>query len=153
MMPFLRGLLVLLHLLAAMIWVGGMGFAYFCLRPAAAEVLDPPRRLPLWVATLDRFLRIVAGAVIVILLSGVALLLDTGLRAAPGGWLLMAGLGTVMALVFSHLASSLFPELRRRCLASDWPGAAAVLDAIRRRVALNLLLALGTILAAVQARY
>ena len=35
----LRQLLLLLHLLSAIAWLGGMFFAYYCLRPAAAEVL------------------------------------------------------------------------------------------------------------------
>jgi len=40
-------LLLALHLLAAVYWVGGMAFAYTVLRPAAGA-LDPPMRLPLW---------------------------------------------------------------------------------------------------------
>ena len=39
---------IALHLLAAVIWVGGMFFAYMALRPAAASLLEPPLRLPLW---------------------------------------------------------------------------------------------------------
>ena len=31
-----------LHLLAAVIWVGGMFFAYMALRPVAASLLEPP---------------------------------------------------------------------------------------------------------------
>ena len=53
----LRQILLFVHLLGAIAWVGGMFFAYFCLRPAAMEVLDPPRRLPLWSATFARFFR------------------------------------------------------------------------------------------------
>ena len=48
--PMLRQLLILLHLVGVITWVGGMFFAYFCLRPAAVEVLEPARRLPLWSA-------------------------------------------------------------------------------------------------------
>ena len=40
---------VFLHLLGVLIWVGGMFFAYMALRPAAAQLLEPPQRL-----TLDR---------------------------------------------------------------------------------------------------
>ncbi|HEY5719720.1 MAG TPA: hypothetical protein VIW02_05015, partial [Gammaproteobacteria bacterium] len=36
-----------LHLLLAVVWVGGMFFAYQVLRPVAAAQLDPPQRLPL----------------------------------------------------------------------------------------------------------
>ena len=38
---------IALHLVAAVIWVGGMFFAYMALRPAAATVLEPPARLQL----------------------------------------------------------------------------------------------------------
>ena len=33
-----------LHVLAALIWVGGMFFAYVCLRPALAALLDAGSR-------------------------------------------------------------------------------------------------------------
>ena len=51
-----RHLLLFFHLSAAVAWIGGMFFAYFCLRPAAAETLQPPQRLPLWVEAFARFL-------------------------------------------------------------------------------------------------
>jgi uncharacterized membrane protein len=152
MTPILRGLL-LLHLLGAMAWMGGMAFVAFCLRPAAAETLDPPQRLPLWVATLARFLRLVAGAVVVLLISGLALLGQVGLRAAPAGWLVMTALGGIMAAVFAYVYLALFPRLRTHCRAAAWPAAAAVLNLIRRLVALNLVLGVVTVAAAVAARF
>jgi len=42
---------VTLHILGAVIWVGGMFFAYMALRPAIVETLEPPFRLKLWVNT------------------------------------------------------------------------------------------------------
>lgn len=97
----LRQALLLLHLLAAMAWMGGMFFAYFCLRPSAAEVLEPPKRLPLWLATLGRFLRYMSIAVLLILASGLGMLLPVGFQAAPAGWHLMFTLGLVMAGVYA----------------------------------------------------
>lgn len=44
-----------LHLLAALIWVGGMFFAWMILRPAAMAALDGPARLKLWVEVFQRF--------------------------------------------------------------------------------------------------
>jgi uncharacterized membrane protein len=55
MHTMLRQLLPFLCLISAIAWLGGMFLAYFCLRPAATEVLDPPKRLPLWVVTFARF--------------------------------------------------------------------------------------------------
>lgn len=42
----LMKLLYLLHVLATVVWVGGMFFAHFVLRPIAVAQLPPPQRLP-----------------------------------------------------------------------------------------------------------
>ena len=148
----LRQLLVLLHLLGAIVWIGGMFFAYFCLRPAAAEVLEPPKRLPLWVSTFARFLPCAAIAVVVLLATGTAMLVETGIRQAPVGWYVMVALGLVMAAVFADIYVVLYPRLRTLCAASAWPAAAQVLNGIRRLVALNLVLGVCTVVAAISAR-
>lgn len=148
----LRQLLILLHLAGVIVWVGGMFFAYFCLRPAAAQLLDPPQRLPLWVATFDRFFRLVAVAVVLILLSGFAMFAQVGFALAPPGWHIMMGLGLAMAGVFGYVYFVLYPKLRQHCAAAAWPAAAAALNGIRQLVAVNLVLGACTILAAVAAR-
>jgi uncharacterized membrane protein len=148
----LRHLLLLLHLLAAISWIGGMFFAYFCLRPAAAEVLQPPQRLSLWAATFARFLPAMGVAVTAIAISGVGLFVPVGFRAAPVGWHLMVALGTVMLLVFLYVWLGVFPRLCEQVAAADWPVAAQMLDRIRRLVALNLGLGLVVVLAAVVGR-
>ena len=38
-------LLLFLHVAGVVVWVGGMFFAYVCLRPRAASQLEPPPRL------------------------------------------------------------------------------------------------------------
>jgi uncharacterized membrane protein len=149
----MRGLFVLLHLLAAVVWLGGMWFAYFCLRPAATEILDPPKRLPLWVATLDRFLPSMAAAVAILDVSGFMLLLETGIHVAPLGWLAMAAIGLLMTIIFGCVYMVLFPRLKAHCLTSAWPNAASALNAIRWLVATNLLLGLCAVVAAIFARY
>ena len=148
----LKQLLLLLHLLGAITWLGGMFFAYFCLRPAAAEVLKPPERLPLWSATFARFLPYMAVAVVIILATGLAMLLQVGFAAAPAGWHAMFALGLLMAAVFCYIYFSLFPALRVHCKAQAWPDAGQVLNRIRQMVALNLVLGLLVVVAAVSAR-
>ena len=147
-----RHILLLLHLLGAMAWIGGMFFAYFCLRPAAAQVLEPPSRLPLWAATFERFLRYIAIAIAVMLACGLAMLLQIGFRQAPPGWHVMLLLGLVMTGVFAYVYLALYPQLRARCAAAEWKSAGAVLNRIRRLVAVNLVLGLFTVMAAVSAR-
>jgi hypothetical protein len=44
-----------LHVLAALIWVGGMFFAWLILRPAAVSALTGPARLTLWLEVFRRF--------------------------------------------------------------------------------------------------
>src|SRR5690242_8595479 len=62
-------LLLALHVLSAVAWVGGMFFAYLVLRPAAGP-LEPPLRLALWRRVFDRFFPWVWAAVALLLLSG-----------------------------------------------------------------------------------
>ena len=143
-----RELLIFLHLAGVVVWVGGMFFAHFCLRPAALKLLEPPQRLPLWAAVLGIFLRYTAVAVALILLSGFAILFEVGFRQAPAGWHVMMTLGLVMAGIFARVFGVLHPRLRRHAEAGAWPEAAAALDAIRRLVTTNLVLALLTIAAA-----
>ncbi|HEY9278179.1 MAG TPA: CopD family protein [Methylotenera sp.] len=152
MSPLIHQILLFTHLAGVIVWVGGMFFAYFCLRPAAGAILKPPERLPLWTATFRLFLAYSAVAVVLILASGVIMLTSFGLSQAPAGWHAMLALGLVMAAVFSIVYFVLFPRLAAHCAASSWPAAANVLNNIRRLVALNLLLALCTIVAAVLAR-
>ena len=37
-----------LHILAALIWVGGMFFAHMVMRPVLVDQLEPPQRLPVF---------------------------------------------------------------------------------------------------------
>ena len=148
----LRQSLLFLHLASVIVWVGGMAFAYFCLRPAAARLLQPPQRLPLWVATFDPFFRLVAIAVSVIVVTGFAMLLQVGFAAAPIGWHVMMVLGLVMAGVFVYIRRVLHARLRSHCEAGEWTEGAQALNAIRQLVALNLVLAALTVAAAVSGR-
>lgn len=135
-----------------MVWVGGMFFAYFCLRPAAAQLLEPPKRLPLWAATFERFFRYTAIAVVVMLAAGLTMLLQLGLGRAPTGWHVMFALGLIMGAIFGYAYLVLYPRLKSHCNASAWPAAASTLNSIRRLVATNLILSVLTVAAAVSAR-
>ena len=148
----LRNTLIFFHLCSVIVWVGGMFFAYFCLRPASVQTLEPAKRLPLWAASFERFFRFTAVAVALIVLSGFTLLFQAGFAHAPIGWHIMATLGVVMSLVFAYAYALVYPRLRQHCQASAWPAAAAALDAIRRLVAVNLALAVCTVAVAIFSR-
>ena len=65
---------VAFHIVAAVIWVGGMFFALVVLRPSTGP-LDPPTRLALWQRVFARFFPWVWGAVAVLLISGFAMVI------------------------------------------------------------------------------
>ena len=75
----------------------------FALRPAAAETLQPPQRLPLITRTMQRFFALAWASIAILLLSGLAMLLAVGMKNAPAGWHAMLGIGLVMFALFGHL--------------------------------------------------
>lgn len=102
----IRHFLLFLHFLNIIVWVGGMFFAYFCLRPAAVQLLEPHLRLPLWVATFGHFFRYVAIAVALILLSGFAMIMQAGFKSTPINWHIMMALGLLMSCFLAMFTTS-----------------------------------------------
>ena len=70
--------LLCLHLIAAAFWVGGMAALHFAVRPAAIDRLEPPQRLAFFDAALGRFFAGVTAAIVVILVSGPAMIVLAG---------------------------------------------------------------------------
>jgi uncharacterized membrane protein len=134
----LHATLLCLHLLAATWWVGGMAVMHFAVRPAAVQTLEPPLRLPFMAVSLGRFFGGVSVAVPVLLASGLAMMLGGGSGAAHWSVHMMFGVGLVMMAVYGHIRFAAYPRLQRAVAAREWPAAAAQLNAIRQRVALNL---------------
>lgn len=93
----------------------------FALRPAAAGVLTPQQRLPLMAQALQRFFALVWASIIVLLLTGLAMLLAVGMKNAPAGWHAMLGIGLAMFALFGHLYFGPFRRLKHAVSAADWP--------------------------------
>lgn len=144
-----------LHTLAAVIWVGGMFFAYMALRPVAATLLQPPLRLPLWAQTFARFFPWVWAAVITLPTAGYLLVarLYGSLAEAPAHVHLMQGLGWVMIALFAYVYFLPYRHLRAAVAAEDWPAGGAALARIRRIVGINLILGLVVVAVATGGRY
>lgn len=148
--------LKLIHLFSIVIWVGGMFFAHFFLRPAVQQ-LDPPVRIPLMRDVLGRFFAVVLILVLLVLASGVGLIGAVHGMAAKAGaqfsmplsWIVMSVLGVVMMAVFGHIRFALYKRLDRAVEAKDWAAGGAALASIRKLVALNLALGL-VIIAAIR---
>ncbi len=131
-----------LHLLAAIVWVGGMFFAHMVLRLAAME-LEPPQRLPLWLGVFDRFFRWVWGAVILLPTTGYLLIgAYGGMGAVAWPIHVMHLVGWVMIALFLHLYFSPYRRMRAALAAGDLKLAATQQGKIRRIVTTNLTLGL-----------
>ena len=122
-----------LHVLAALVWVGGMFFAWTILRPAAVAALEAPARLGLWLEVFRRFFHWVWAAVH---------LSFNGFAGAPRYVQVMMGLYVAMLALFLRVQALQVPELRRAVQAQDWPAGGQALGKIRRTVGFNLLLGL-----------
>lgn len=146
--------LQLAHVLSVIVWIGGMVFAHYFLRPAA-QSLEPPQRVRLMHDVLQRFLAAVGVAVVVVLGSGLWMIGHVARQAAesggkfsmPLGWTVMATLGLVMIAIFGHIRFALFTRLRRAVAGGQWPDGGKALGSIRTWVAINL--ALGVVVVAV----
>ncbi len=143
-----------LHILAAVIWVGGMFFAYLVLRPSAGP-LDPPVRLALWERVFGRFFSWVWLCVAALLGSGIWMVLyGFGSFAGAGRHVdIMAALGIVMMLIFGHLFFAPWRHFRRAVTGGEWPAAGKAIEQIRITVAVNLALGLVTVVIGATGRY
>ena len=138
-----------LHLLAVVVWVGGMFFAHVALRPAV-QALAPPIRLPLLVATLGAFFRWVVAAVGILLVTGFFMIVALGGFASVGAYVhVMTTLGLMMAVIFAYILAAPFPRVRAAVAAQSWADAAAPMGRIRRLVGVNLVLGLITLTVAI----
>ena len=136
-----------IHLLALIVWIGGMFFTLFCLRPSLT-VLEGPMRLRLMHEVLRRFFGVVSVAAVLVLLSGVWMLASAARSGSNAGigfnmpldWHVMVIGGVLMMLVFGHIRFVLFRRLERAANAQLWPVGAQALGSIRSWVLVNLVL-------------
>jgi uncharacterized membrane protein len=147
-------LALLFHILAAIIWIGGMFFAHVVLRPSAGA-LDLPTRLALWDRVLGRFFLWVWLSIASLLLSGFAMVFIGygGFGFLPRNISLMMTVGVLMAAIFTYIYGVPWQRFRRAVAAADWPGAEHSIKEIRRLVGLNLLLGLSTVVLAAAGAY
>lgn len=146
---------ILLHVLAAVIWVGGMFFAYVALRPTAASILEPPQRLGLWVGVFGRFFPWVWISVALLPLTGywAAMKMYGGFGQFPLYVNLMQGLGIIMILVYMHVYFAPFKRLKAEVSAGRFAEGAKQLNQIRQLIAVNLTLGLVVVAIAAGGRF
>lgn len=154
----LYALLKLAHLAALIVWIGGMVFAHFFLRPATAS-LAPAVRLPFMQAVLQRFFGAVTVAALVVVGSGIWMIGHMARMAAQSGgrfamplsWTVMATMGLVMVAIFGHIRFALFKRMQRAVAAKDWAAGGAALASIRTWVFANLCIGIATVAVALLA--
>jgi uncharacterized membrane protein len=134
-----------LHVLSIIVWIGGMVFVHFFLRPVVAE-LEPAVRLRLMHDVLGRFFQAVLAASLLTLASGVWMLGRLAKQVVQSGgnfemplaWTLMAVIGVAMVAIFMHIRFVLYKRLSGAVAASDWVAGGAALAQTRNWVAINL---------------
>lgn len=134
---------VALHALAAILWVGGMFFAVYALRPAAGPMAGPDR-LALWGRVFPNFFRWVWAAVILLPLTGYYMVYAGygGMATLPIPYHVMSALGLVMILLFLHLYFAPYARFRAALAGGDNGEAAKQLNVIRQIVTINLYIGL-----------
>ena len=140
-----------LHVLAIVVWVGGMFFAHQALRPAAVDTLEPPLRLQLWVATFKRFFPWVWVCVVVVLATGLWMMLQ--FPKAPIFVHAMLGLGIVMMLIFMHVFFAPYNRLKKAVAEQRWPDGGNALGQIRTMVGINTVIGIITIIVATAGKF
>ncbi len=145
-MTWSMGIAVILHSLSAMIWVGGMFFAYQVLRPVIAQQLEPPARLTVWRQVFRQFFWWVWPSLAVLWVSGAWMIYAKG-GFAQVGWHVhaMLSVGLLMTLVFIYLQLIPYKQLIQAVDNQHWSDGGKALARIRTLVATNLILGLITI--------
>jgi uncharacterized membrane protein len=137
----------LLHLISAIVWMGGMTFMLFALRPSVMALMEPQPRAQLMAEVWRRFFAIVAVAVVVLFATGTHMytssfkvLKAAGAGGVPMGWNLMFVIGMLMFLIFGHIYFADFRKFKRAVAAAQWPVAAKAAGQIQTLVMVNFIL-------------
>lgn len=129
--------IVLIHLAAAILWMGGMGFMLLALRPAVLT-LDGPVRAKLMLTVWRRFFTVVGISIVVLLLTGGHLFVtDMQVGAATPGKHIMAGVGMLMFLLFGHIVFGGYRKYARALTAGDTATAQRAAGSIHTLVVIN----------------
>lgn len=143
------GVLLALHLLGAVVWVGGMAFALLVLRPGLA-VLEPAQRLALHGQVFRKFFLYVWHAMPILLATGYAMLFGVlgGFAAVNWAVHVMHLLGLIMAAVFLAIYFGPWRAMRAATAAGDNAAAGEAVGRIRRLTTANLVLGVATVVVA-----
>ena len=142
------------HIISAIVWVGGMFFAVMVLRLAAGE-LDPPIRAPLWGRTFSKFFPWVWTSAALLLLSGYYMIFAVwgNLSNMPVHGHLMHGIGWIMIVIYLHLWFAPYKRFKLALADKNFPVAGSNLNQIRKLVTANLVIGLANAVIGATGRY
>lgn len=145
---------ITLHLLATIVWIGGMLFAHFALRPAALA-LEASQRIALWAGVFRRFFAWVWAAILMLFVTGFWMVLVPfqGFANVKAHVHLMLGIAVVMTALFLYLFFVPYQRFRSASAAGEIAQAAVALGHIRMVVSINLALGLVTTIVATAGAY
>ncbi len=156
MMNFFMSVAIMLHLLAALVWVGGMFFSYWILRPVFASQMIPPNELPpLWRQIYKRFFTYVWISIIVLFITGFWMMLYGlgGFGAVPISIHLMMTLAIIMVGIFVYIQFGPFQKMCQSIDTGDKQAAAAQMVKLRTVISINMYLGIFVVLMAAGSRY
>ena len=140
------GWVLAIHILCAVIWVGGMFFAIVVLRPSIAA-LEPAQRVAMHNRVFRRFFLVVWHVMPIALITGFAMVFGVmgGPARLPWNVNAMMAIGIIMAAVFLALV---FGPYRRFRAAASTARAGEAAERVRRLIVLNLALGVATVILA-----
>ncbi|OUR88309.1 hypothetical protein A9Q85_03325 [Cycloclasticus sp. 44_32_T64] len=148
-------LAISLHVLSAVIWVGGMFFAYLVLRPIAAVQFEAPQRLTLWSNVFSKFFPWVWACAVLLLGTGFWLISNKfgGMKNVAVHIHIMMSMGIIMTLIFLHIFFAPSRKLTQAVTEHNWQEAGKNLAQIRLLIGVNLIIGISVVVVATAGRY
>lgn len=139
----LWSLVLALHLISIIMWIGGGAYAAVVLRPSLS-LLDQTQRNSVHLQTMARFFKGLTHAIPTTLITGWLLVLhEGGFANAPWTTNVMQLLGLIMAALFVRMYMVTYQKLRRAIRPQ-----ASGFDSVRKQVLVIVALGIITVLAA-----
>lgn len=136
---------LLLHQLASIVWIGGMVFSHFFLRPVLKQSLEPPARIQLALGIFRRFFPWVWVCIATLWISGAWVAIVYYDHQVSLHVFVMAGLALIMTGVFAYLFVVPYRKMQTAVEYENWRWASAKFSNIRKLMAVNLGLGLLTV--------
>jgi uncharacterized membrane protein len=143
------GVSLALHQLASVVWIGGMFFAHFALRPTLKQALEPPARIEVALGVFRRFFPWVWLCVTVLWVTGGWVSIAVLGRNLGAHVITMIGTAAIMTLVFVYLYLVPYGRMRLYVEQESWREASIEFGRIRKLMVFNLGLGILTVVAAV----